>query len=319
VRDRLQPLWFTLFGVLVAVYGLAIWGSTQIPTNPAAHGAERASQKEEPKVSADERVASYTGWLALLTGLLVAVTSGQIGFLIRADKTARISADAAKTAADAARDAANSAKEQSLHLRASVVSAQKAADAADLSAKAAIGVELPSLHIVSVTSDVDPAVVTFPEYVRLLTPVVEYTNYGRTPAFIDEIIVNALIDGALPRTPIYRRHLPWSERIVIGHGEIKKTMNYAYVGSKAFSDDDIAGVTDGSRDVYVYGVISYRDFLDKSQSRGFLSIWVPDTREFIPLYLPEYHYQRAGEPPHIERGTFPESDWMSEDPPDDAA
>src|SRR5438105_6678090 len=48
------------------------------------------------------RLAVYTGWLAVFTALLAVVGSVQIAFLIRADKTASTSADAAKLAANAA-------------------------------------------------------------------------------------------------------------------------------------------------------------------------------------------------------------------------
>lgn len=52
-------------------------------------------------VSTEARIADYTGWLAIFTCALVLVSGLQIYFLIRADKTARISADAAKESSDA--------------------------------------------------------------------------------------------------------------------------------------------------------------------------------------------------------------------------
>lgn len=50
----------------------------------------------------DERIADWTEALALITLLLATISVVQIAFLIRADKTARISAQAANKAADAA-------------------------------------------------------------------------------------------------------------------------------------------------------------------------------------------------------------------------
>ena len=52
--------------------------------------------------NADERVAFFTELLAIVTTVLAAVSAGQIWFLFSADKTAKISADAAKKSADAA-------------------------------------------------------------------------------------------------------------------------------------------------------------------------------------------------------------------------
>lgn len=54
-----------------------------------------------PYVTSEDRIADYTWWLSAFTLALVVVSAVQIGFLIRADKTARLSADAAKASADA--------------------------------------------------------------------------------------------------------------------------------------------------------------------------------------------------------------------------
>jgi hypothetical protein len=52
----------------------------------------RTEQLEKP----DDRIAEYTLWLAVLTGGLVLVSAGQGYFLLRADRTARMSAEAAQ-------------------------------------------------------------------------------------------------------------------------------------------------------------------------------------------------------------------------------
>jgi len=65
-------------------------------------------EQEKPKSTADERIADYTWWLAAFTAALVGVafiqfviSMIQIRFLIRADETASITANAAKLSADA--------------------------------------------------------------------------------------------------------------------------------------------------------------------------------------------------------------------------
>ena len=57
--------------------------------------ADGTGQAVRPE-SADERIADYTEWLAFFTAALVVVSTVQIGFLIRADKTAKTAADAAR-------------------------------------------------------------------------------------------------------------------------------------------------------------------------------------------------------------------------------
>lgn len=52
--------------------------------------------------SAEDRVADYTMWLTIFTAVLAAVSIVQICFLLRSDKTARISSEAAKKSAEIA-------------------------------------------------------------------------------------------------------------------------------------------------------------------------------------------------------------------------
>jgi hypothetical protein len=97
-------------------------------------------------------VALYTFWLAILTGGLVFVSAIQIGFLFRADETARTAANAAKDLAIAAKIQAGHLKisadvaaeqkilnaQQASDMRASVEQAAKAANATERLAEAAL-------------------------------------------------------------------------------------------------------------------------------------------------------------------------------------
>jgi hypothetical protein len=108
----LSDKWDNICGATLAalfVTGL-FWGAaasskpslqTQIHTASEQHPEKKSDEISRPE-TADDRIARYTLWLAIFTGALVVVSGVQIAFLIRADKTARISANAAKTAADAA-------------------------------------------------------------------------------------------------------------------------------------------------------------------------------------------------------------------------
>src|ERR1700676_2573469 len=71
----------------------------QIPSHvQSTHLLDRAAAKG----TTEAKVALYTLWLALSTGALVIVSSVQIGFLIRADRFARIAASAAQQSAESA-------------------------------------------------------------------------------------------------------------------------------------------------------------------------------------------------------------------------
>lgn len=81
-----------------------IWSEISSQHHPTSQAPHRASDSAKPYIdprSSEERIADYTLWLERFTGLLALVSAVQIFFLIRADRTARISADAAKTAAEA--------------------------------------------------------------------------------------------------------------------------------------------------------------------------------------------------------------------------
>jgi hypothetical protein len=99
--------WF-LLGLLVASFfwvEVSIYKNIRHPTpNHASETSENCRAASCVKKSSDDRIADYTWWVAFFTFALSAVSAIQIGFLLRADKTARISADAAQSTAQALRD-----------------------------------------------------------------------------------------------------------------------------------------------------------------------------------------------------------------------
>jgi hypothetical protein len=96
-------------GAIAAMLGLALglaWldGQSLHSATPYQKHNRAAEEPKNggPKVGADERIADYTWWLAILTGALVAVSLGQGFFLLRSDETARMAAAAALKSADTA-------------------------------------------------------------------------------------------------------------------------------------------------------------------------------------------------------------------------
>jgi hypothetical protein len=94
--------------VLLALLVLLSAGQARAMTIQPKHDenyqglASRSGQTVRPE-SADERIADYTEWLAFFTAALVVVSTVQIGYLIRADKTARLSAESASRLAEFAK------------------------------------------------------------------------------------------------------------------------------------------------------------------------------------------------------------------------
>jgi hypothetical protein len=212
-----------LVGALVAsVFWTALLSPLTPPYSTENQQGTKSANKEAAKVSADDRIADYTEWLAVLTGGLVVVSAVQIGFLIRADKTARISANAA-----------------------------------NLSAQAAIGVELPRLLV----SKVDfPYMSGSGRYKISIT----ITNYGRTPAYLTHETAE-MRDGLLPDVPDY------ANIVNLGPGALieKDTTRTLFARDiNQLSVFDQAQFAE-NRLVWVYGIINFRDFLDNPHAARF--------------------------------------------------
>jgi hypothetical protein len=83
---------------VVSVYGVSL-SSREPPYDKEISRPDQNAPQIIPPESPEDRIADYTAALALFTAVLMLVSSAQIYFLCRADKTARISANAAKQSA----------------------------------------------------------------------------------------------------------------------------------------------------------------------------------------------------------------------------
>jgi hypothetical protein len=74
--------------------------SSECVKSPTSYGCPGHTKQEPNHVfqteKADDRIANYTLWLAILTGALVVVSFVQIRFLVRADENARNAASFAE-------------------------------------------------------------------------------------------------------------------------------------------------------------------------------------------------------------------------------
>jgi hypothetical protein len=109
VQKLAQAMFVALFVVWVSFGTYWQQSSIQPNYNQAVERSHDRTENSGPKIIADERIANYTWWVAAFTCALSVVSAFQIFFLIRADKTARISAESAKQSAEAGITAANAA------------------------------------------------------------------------------------------------------------------------------------------------------------------------------------------------------------------
>src|ERR1700733_2607837 len=130
-----------------------------------------------------------------------------------------------------------------------------AAEAARLSARAAVGVELPRVFL----SKCEFAESDKPSEAQLQYPELEMavSNYGRTPAFPIEVSIEIVCGAALPPEPRYSRTDPFPT------GSVIRDQPYRLIPlAPHFSAEDAIAVASEKKFIWVYGYVAYKDFLN---------------------------------------------------------
>jgi len=232
---------------LAAVLGFAIGGtvvdlSFEPPPQQSAavERADQSTKSDSSKItipkSPDERIADYTWWLGAFTFALVVVSSVQILFLIRTDKTARITAEAAK-----------------------------------LSAGAAVAADLPHVFISEIIL-VENKDAVWPEPLRSPFIKLEFKNYGRTPAFLVQQSVNITTAKALPDSGVYSSMFEFPPGVAIERDAVRSNTFLAEHGNDL---NTIADILERRTSLWIYGYINYQDFLGQFHEMGFCAHFVP--------------------------------------------
>ncbi len=185
-------------------------------------------------------------------------------------------------------------------MRRSLQSAEIAAKAAELNARAAIGIELPIIRAVpadlvstaeliggdepygGTVNDFSPA-----KY-SAIGPIV-FKNYGRTPAFPEKLSVGWIVATILPDVPTYRETKYLNHAAVIKpDSEFTADRHYGI----ELTDEELAATSEGKSWLWVYGCLYYRDFLHENRQARFC--WRFANRNFDTVF---YFFSSDGEPP----------------------
>lgn len=232
---------------LVALFWLCFYGvassSPSPPENkpaiePGNRSTENAAAKERPTESFWERTTSdpldlYTALLAVFTGALVIVSACQIYFLIRADKTSRTAAEAAKKSADSLRNIER--------------------------AYVFIDYELLRERNEAIkVGGISPY-----KQIELV-----FKNLGRTPAIVSGINCKCLYwpNSHLPEMKADSIKIP--SGIAIGSGS-PWSIPAIFEGTLC----DINEAMSGAGSIYLYGEIAYLDMLGEQRVTGFCCEW----------------------------------------------
>ena len=171
------------------------------------------------------------------------------------------------------------ASEQSRDMKASINAAEKAADAATLSAKAAIGMELPVIRVERFPGLINvperpspdkpfrPGLYTsnVPQQFSVLSSL-EFRNVGRTPAFPIKLMMGWKVGSELPAEPDYFNSVNSSSAAII---KPDREFDAAARIVVELSPDDRDMLLKGTAFIWLYASLHYRDFLNNPHEARF--------------------------------------------------
>jgi hypothetical protein len=185
----------------------------------------------------EDPVAFHTAVLSLFTALLVVVSGLQGWFILRADATARI-----------------------------------AANAADRSAKAAIALQLPIIRIkpdvLSFGDSIAGEVVTWHCDVRSVL----FSNLGATKAYPIELRYGLTVGEPLPAKPFYSFAETFLPNLIF-EPDPSVAPRKQLVGSFKVEEADWPLICTGAEDVWFYCVLTYEDFMQERHDASFCWKW----------------------------------------------
>lgn len=154
--------------------------------------------------------------------------------------------------------------------------ARRSADAADLSARAAIWIELPLItgELSNLIHRTEPVPVDAPyggqviydipdQYAGLTT--LELHNYGRSVARLELVRAGYHIGPSLPPQPIYSREYPCDQNMVVPPGE-GEMIDLAF--TVEVHPDQRPALMNNEIAIWFYAEVIFRDYLDDLRKSG---------------------------------------------------
>lgn len=203
---------------------------------------------------------------------------------------------------------ADNASKQSSDMQASIAAAKKAAEAADLSARAAIGVESPIIQFDR--PDLYYLAVPFPETGPIGGPVQAGTpsrysgvgwivmrNGGRTAAYPSSLHVGWTVTDDLPEIPIYKNIHEFQRGSIIREDNVKSDPYFQLQIrlTITLTDEQIAALAKETASLWLYCRLHYTNFLDEHYDAKACWVWAKG-REGA------YYWSGDGYPPAAYEG-----------------
>ena len=158
-------------------------------------------------------------------------------------------------------------------LKQQIAVAKESADAANLSAKAAVAVELPIivLCMIQLLKQTNPSVqvVGYPDAVSTLR--FNFKNFGRTAGELITMCAEWSVAERLPDAPNYKSNYPFIPGAMI---EPQKMLP---PGPQNFTirlqPEEVTAISEETKFLWVYGYLAFRDFLGNEHRQGWCAKW----------------------------------------------
>jgi cbb3-type cytochrome oxidase subunit 3 len=224
-----------------------------------------------PAKSVDDPLATYTLWLAIFTGCLVAVSGVQGWFLYRADKTTRMAANAAAASADALKDSA---------------------DAADATERARLYVIVQGNFEWLIEYAKQQQQVWQPTQILTNSFEIKYLfrNYGKTPAIIKEFSIGTQISPH-PFDPVYTMMLEAFSENMIAAGDTTETKSFTV--RPPITVGEGSALVNNNAAMWVYGYVEYEDVFGSAHTHRFFLRTVTVGNNCLLQSYDYKHYNRS--------------------------
>jgi hypothetical protein len=162
-------------------------------------------------------------------------------------------------------------EQQTQVLRDSVAAAQKAADAAETSANAAMGFAIPILRL-DEFQFIAPGTQTLVESLKMPCIHISVRNYGQSPAFLKSFAVQFTCEE-LPAELRYPSLLHFDPITVLESGHACPLNEQGVFPWSPFSDEDATAIASGKKTLTIFGCIWYGDVFSTKTHKVLFRKW----------------------------------------------
>jgi hypothetical protein len=254
-----------------------------LPTPKTEEQAEDERRERKEKAELDRRLVDLTGELAEFTaGLFYATVAVAIATIFLVIATGALGYFGYR---------------QSQDMKDSIRVASANAAASELSAQAAVWVELPTVFVENIRCKEQKGFKIRNELPNMPVKIeIDFRNVGRSPAIVSIVAIDFGVFRELPAEPRY----DWRKYTVAI--DPKDRCRFVAPNILDLSKKDAAAVRGRSRYLWLWGAIQFDDFMESQHQVGFCACWYwsAESKGFIERYVEKYvytHYKPRERPP----------------------